>query len=101
MPCCSIELAMHAPSIPFTLLKAPRGIMQRDQAHVHPSAKEWAIIFAGEMELPDGTKMTASADNLHFGFFRKGETHSGSENKVNKEVMWVRYLDGPPTKVNK
>jgi hypothetical protein len=85
----------------LTLLKAPKGKMQRDQAHLHPSANEWTVIFAGETELPDGTRMTASADNLYFGFFPKGLTHSGSENKVNQEVIWLRYLDGPPARINK
>lgn len=84
----------------LTLLHAPKG-KGWDSPHSHPNANEWTIILAGEAEMADGTRGKASADDIMFDFNPKGKTHGSVGGKVVQEVMWLRYQDGPSTRVNK
>jgi hypothetical protein len=49
----------------------------------------------------DGTHWKGSADDIMFSFSPKGKTHGTAGVKVIQEVTWIRYLDGPATRVNK
>jgi hypothetical protein len=84
----------------LTLLRAPKG-KGWDSAHSHPNANEWTIMLAGEAEDTNGTLWKMSAENLLFDFTPKAKTHGGPGGKVVEEVMWLRYQDGPSTRVNK
>jgi hypothetical protein len=84
----------------LTLLKGPKG-KGWDSPHTHPNANEWTIILAGEGEAADGTRTTASADDIMFDFSPKGKTHGTAGEKIIQEVIWLRYQDGPSTRVNK
>jgi len=85
----------------LTLLKAPKSETALMGAHAHPDANEWSYYLAGEAEAADGTRITVSADNTRFGFNPKGVTHGGGGGKVIRELMWLRYHDGPSKRVHK
>ncbi len=83
------------------LLKAPVSDTPPMGAHMHPEANEWSYYLAGEGEMPDGTRMTISADNTVFAFNQKGVTHGGGGGKVVEEMVWLRFHDGPSKRVHK
>ena len=85
----------------LTLLRAPKSDKAVMGPHAHPNANEWSVYLAGEGETPDGTRIKASADNIVFGFVPKGEIHAKESGKVIQELTWIRYHDGPSTRVNK
>jgi hypothetical protein len=83
----------------FQLLKAPVG-GRPENPHVHPDANQYGLMISGEIELADGTKMTAGEDNYMFGFNPKGKEHAYWKGaKLNKECLFLMYYDGPSTKV--
>jgi len=67
----------------------------------YPNANEWSYYLAGEAKGEDGTRMTVSADNTVFSYTPKGERHGGGGGKVIREMMWMRYHDGPSKRVIK
>ena len=84
------------------LLKAPPSKIPPMGEHKHPDANERAYYLAGEMESADGTPTVISADNTVFAFNQKGVMHgTGEEVKVIKEMVWLRFHDGPSKRVHK
>ena len=65
--------------------------------HTHPYAGQFTFRLSGEMEFPDGTKLTFSEGNYGFGYTPKNEEHAGAPSgiKVNEDFVYLHYWDGP------
>jgi hypothetical protein len=76
----------------LVLYKTPPGIAEA--LHYHPYANMWGLLMAGEIELPDGSRMPT--ENL-FGYVPRGVKHIHP--KITKESIGLVYFDGPRTKI--
>jgi 2,4'-dihydroxyacetophenone dioxygenase len=74
----------------MALLKFPVGVA--DKIHSHPEANQFCYGLSGEIEGPDGEKL--SFEGI-LALFPKGEKHGATN--VTKESIMLFYWDGPPT----
>jgi len=75
------------------LQKFPLGFIE--SMHYHPDCNQWGLGLTGEVELPDGTRM--SMEGI-FCYFPSGKKHM--QPKVTKETLAFCYFDGPRTKIS-
>jgi hypothetical protein len=84
----------------FRLIKFPQGGVW-EFPHVHPEANQVNFGLSGEIELPDGRRMSIGEGKYSFRYFPKGQKHGPEKDwKVVKDAIALQYLDGPPTKVS-
>jgi hypothetical protein len=77
----------------ITLTKFPAGFS--DAPHIHPEATVMGYVLSGEMELPDGTRV--SFPPHVFNCRPKGMLDMGY--KVTKETILLAFWGGPRTKI--
>ena len=82
----------------FAIMRIPKGVYTEAQMpHRHPHSGQFTFRLSGEMELPNGTKLTFSEGDYGFGYTPKNEEHAGAQSgiKVNEDFVYLHYWDGP------
>ena len=81
----------------FAILKAPEGVYVEQYPHCHPNSNQFTFRLSGEMELPDGTRISLQEDEYDFSYCPKNEEHGTvpKGTKVLKDIVYIQYWDGP------
>jgi hypothetical protein len=78
----------------MVLLKVPKGSVH-ELPHKHPHASQWAFGLSGEMQEPDGTRISVAEHGHFFGHTPKGEVHGGDpRTKYLTDIIGLLYWDG-------
>jgi len=75
----------------IALLKFPVGV--EGEGHVHPEANQYNYGLSGEVERPDGSRVSIEGK---LNIVPKGERHGNAN--FTKESISLFFWDGPPTR---
>jgi hypothetical protein len=78
-------------------LAGPEGVLIEESPHGHPHANQLTMVLSGDVEYPDGTRISAAEGNYVFAFHGKNEKHGAMSKgtKVLNDLVYLHYWDGP------